>query len=158
MRPAIRSAARQAKRLAVALLLGAVLVPVAAAAPHTIQAKGAHGWIKFWASGSGSVRVSLKGSLTIENASGLQIKVDGTWGEMKKHPDGVTYTHFEGSVECIGIGAHMEIRGWNLELSAKGNGKAHFQGEGTARVDDGPEQPWPGDMTHQKWLKLHYGN
>lgn len=148
---------RVAMKFAVALLLGAALIPLPAAAPHTLQAKGAHGWIKFRASGSGSVRASGKGSLTIQNASGLQIKVEGTWGEMQKHPDGVTYTHFEGSVECIGIGADIEIRGWNLELSAKGNGKARFQGEGTTRVDDGPEQAWPGDMTHQKWLKVSFG-
>jgi len=140
------------------LFVALTLLPTTAAAPHTLKAKGAHGWAKFWARGSGSVRVSGKGSLTIENASNLQIKMDGTWGEMKKLPDGFKYTHFEGSAECIGIGAHIEMRGWNLELSAKGNGKAHFQGEGTAQVDDGPEEPWPGDMTHQKWLKVHYGD
>lgn len=138
--------------------LALAFFPVAAAAPHTLKAKGAHGWVKFWARGSGSVRVAGKGSLTIQNAMNLQIKVDGTWGEMKKLPDGIAYTHFEGSAECIGIGAHIEMRGWNIELSAKGNGKAHFQGEGTAQVDDGPDQPWPGDMTHQRWLKVHYGD
>ncbi len=144
--------------LGVFFLLAVALLPVSAAAPHTLKAKGAHGWVKFWARGSGSVRVSGKGSLTIENASNQQIKLEGTWGEMKKLPDGASYTHFEGSVECIGIGAHIEMRGWNIELSAKGSGKAHFQGEGTAQVDDGPGQPWPGDMTHQRWLKVHYGN
>ena len=149
---------KRALCLGLILLLALSLLPVSAAGPYAIKAKGAHGWIKFWARGSGSVRMSGKGSLTIQNAMNLQIKIDGTWGEMKKLTDGVTYTHFEGSVECIGIGAHMEFRGWNLELSAKGNGKAHFQGEGTVQVGDGPEQPWPGDMTHQGWLKVHYGD
>ncbi len=149
---------RRLAAVAFCLLLAGAFASFAAAGPHSLRAKGAHGWIKFWASGSGTVRVSGKGSLTVQNVSNLQVKMDGTWGEMQKHPDGATYTHFEGSMECIGIGAHIEIRGWNLELSAKGSGKARFQGEGTVQVDDGPEQAWPNGMTHQGWLKVHFGN
>jgi hypothetical protein len=128
--------------------------------PHVITAKGSHGWIKFTASGPGSARVAGKGSLTIENASQQQLKVEGTWGEKASLPDGVRYTHFEGSVEAVGIGVQLELRGWNLEFSAKGRGgKAKFQGEGTAKLDDGPEQPWPGaDNSTHSWLKISYGD
>jgi hypothetical protein len=128
--------------------------------PHVLTAKGAHGWIKFSSSGPGTARIAGKGSLTIENASRQQLKVEGTWGEKSSLPDGVKYTHFEGSVEAVGIGVQMEMRGWNLELSAKGRGgKAKFQGEGTAKLDDGPEQPWPGaDNSTHSWLKYSYGD
>lgn len=128
--------------------------------PHVLTAKGSHGWIKFSASGPGSARVAGKGSLTIENVSQQQLKVEGTWGEKSSLPDGVKYTHFEGSVEAVGIGVQMELRGWNLEFSAKGRGgKAKFQGEGTAKLDDGPEQLWPGaDNSTHSWLKISYGD
>jgi hypothetical protein len=128
--------------------------------PHVLTAKGSHGWIKFSASGPGTTRVSGKGSLTIDNASLQQLKVEGTWGEKSSRPDGVKYTHFEGSVETVGIGVQIELRGWNLELYAKGGGgMAKFQGEGTAKLDDGPEQPWPGaDNSIHSWLKISYGD
>ena len=92
-----------------AVLLAAAFATMAGSGPHTLHAQGAHGWVKFWADGPGTVRVAGKGSLTVENASNQQMKVDGTWGEMRKLPDGAAYTHFEGSVECIGIGAHIEM-------------------------------------------------
>lgn len=162
----MRRTARIGPTFGLALSLGLCLTlaisgpraPMAEGAPHTISAKGGHGWMKFWSDGPGKVRVAGKGSLTIQNLSRLDLKVDGTWGEKRDLPDGVAYTHFEGSVESVGIGAHIEIRGWNLELSAKGKGKAHFQGEGMVRVDDGAEKAWPGEMTPHGWLKVHFGD
>ena len=91
--------------------------------PHVLTAKGSHGWIKFSASGPGSARVAGKGSLTIENVSQQQLKVEGTWGEKSSLPDGVKYTHFEGSVEAVGIGVQMELRGWNLGVQRQGTGR-----------------------------------
>jgi hypothetical protein len=147
-----------------AVLFAAALVPFAKEkhqGPYVLKAKGSHGWIKFTGSGPGTARVAGKGALTIENISRQTVlKVDGTWGEKDDFPDGVRYTHFEGSVETSGIGVQLEMRGWNLELSAKGiGGMAKFQGEGTAQLDDGPEQPWPGaDNSTHSWLKISYGD
>ncbi len=149
--------------LALIALFALTLAPLAKdrhQGPHLLTAKGTHGWIKFSQSGPGSVRVAGKGSLEITNASQQQLKVEGTWGEKTDLVDGVKYTHFEGSAEAVGIGVDIEIRGWNLELSAKGKGgKAKFQGEGTAKLDDGPEKPWPGaDNSTHSWLKISYGD
>jgi hypothetical protein len=120
---------------------------------HTLEAKGGHGWIKFW--GDGTAEISGRGTLTIWNQSNQQMEVKGTWGEMNPFPDGATYTHFEGSVRTVGLGIHFELRGWDLALSAKGvRGKAWFRGEGTAAVDGGASEPWTAHP--DKWLKVKY--
>lgn len=144
-------------------LLALALVPFAKdkhQGPCVLKAHGPRGWIKFSASGPGKVRVAGKGSLTLENVSQQQLKIDGTWGEKRSLPDGVVYTHFEGSVEAVGIGISLEMRGWNLEFESSGKGgKAKFQGEGTAQLDDGPVQAWPAaDDTTHGWLKITYGD
>ncbi len=135
---------------------GALALAAAALAggPHVLKGKGSSGWIKYW--GNGTVQLSGRGTLTIKNQSNVTLDVDGTWGETEKITDGVVYTHFKGTVKAVGLGAHVEIRGWDLEIYAKGQGKAHFQGVGTASLDGGPEEPWPQDQTHNGWLKLNF--
>lgn len=141
---------RGARILAGVFLLGFSL---AANPPvHILDAKGAHGWIKYW--GDGSVHVSGRGRLTIQNACNQRPEVKGTWGEMQTLADGAEYTHFEGSVDSVGLGMHFEMRGWDLAISAKGRGKAWFRGEGTAAVDSETPRPWQDDP--EKWLKVDF--
>ena len=141
---------------ALCILFAAALVPMAKGGPHTAVAKGEFGWIRVW--GHGTVNVSGKGTLMLSNVSNVQIKIDGTWGEKTETVDGAEYRHFEGSVHSIGTGQHLEIRGWNLTLDTKGDGKVWLQGRGTISIDGGPDQAWPEDQTHAKWLKVKYGS
>lgn len=143
---------RAAARAAVALI--AVCLGVAAAAPpHELQADGSHGWIKFW--GDGTVRVSGRGTITIMNASRSQFDVKGSWSEVDQHADGATYKKFEGSLSSIGIGTHVELRGWDLSLYHKGpRGKIWCRGEGTLVLDGSEPKAW---VDHpEKWLKVKY--
>jgi len=141
---------RRLLALGLSLLFG--LLPLAAGAPHRLEARGDHGWMKFW--GQGKVHLEGKGTLLVKNASNLQMDIRGTWGEKFDLMDGAEYRHFEGSVDCIGPGAHLEMRGWNLRLTVVGKGKAHFRGEGTVRLDDGPERPWTSHP--DKWTKVKF--
>lgn len=128
------------------------LLPLAAGGPHRLEATGSRGWMKFW--GEGKVHLEGKGTLLVKNASNLQLDVRGRWGEKFDLMDGAEYRHFEGSVDSIGPGAHLEMRGWNLRLTVVGKGKAHFRGEGTVRLDGGPETPWTGHP--DKWTKVKF--
>jgi hypothetical protein len=137
--------------VAAVFLLGLSLAAVSP--PHVLEASGSHGWLKFW--GDGTAMLSGRGTLTIQNASRQQIEMKGTWEKVDKLPDGATYWSFNGSVHTIGIGAHLELRGWDLSLQAKGPwGKAWFRGEGTVALDGAQAQPW---VDHpDKWLKVKY--
>lgn len=135
----------------VLLVLGFALS--AASPPHRLEANGSHGWMKFW--GDGTVDLSGRGTLTIQNASNQQLDVKGTWGEMEKLADGAQYTHFEGKVHSLGLGIHIELRGWDLALSTRGvRGTAWFRGGGTATLDGDPPQAWADHP--DKWLKVKY--
>jgi hypothetical protein len=137
--------------LVVLLMLG--LSVAATSPPHTLEAKGSRGWIKFW--GDGTVQVSGRGTLTVRNVSNQQIELKGTWEEVKKLADGAVYTHFEGSLHTVGLGVQVELRGWDLALSAKGvRGKVWFRGDGTATLDGSSPEAWPDDP--DKWLKVTY--
>lgn len=138
------------------LLFAALAVAALAGGAHVLSGKGPQGWIRYW--GNGTVVLSGRGTLTVKNASNLTVTLDGTWGEKETLADGAVYTHFQGSVKAVGMGAHLEIRGWDLEISAKGNGKAWFQGIGTSTLDGGPAREWPHEQTHQSWLKIHFRN
>jgi len=141
-------------RVPVIAVLAAFAISVGSVSPpHTIEAKGGHGWMKFW--GDGTSEMSGRGTLTIWNRSNQQMEVKGTWAEMNAFPDGATYTHFEGSVRSLGLGIHVELRGWDLVLAARGvRGKAWFRGEGTAVIDGGLVQLWSSHP--DKWLKVKY--
>jgi hypothetical protein len=143
-------------RASVAVLLAAAAVAALAGAAHVLEGKGTQGWIRYW--GNGTVTLSGRGTLTVKNESNLEVTLDGTWGEKKGLADGVVYTHFEGTVKAVGLGAHLEIRGWDLEIHAKGYGKAWFQGMGSTTLDGGPPREWPHEQTHQSWLKLSFRN
>ncbi len=141
------------KRLAIAVVVLLVcLAPLAAGRAHLLIAHGSHGWIRFW--GTGKVHLSGRGTLVIKNRSNLFLKIHGKWGKLKKTADGGNYYHFKGSVDSIGPGAHLEIRGWNLGIRVKGFGKAHFRGAGSYTLDGGEPVQWkdvPG-----RWTKISF--
>lgn len=120
---------------------------------HEFEAKGSRGWIKYW--GNAHVFLEGRGTLTIRNLSYMNIKNDGKWGEEKSLADGIEYTHFEGKVEIIGRGIHVELRGWDLSLKARGQGAAWLQGEGTYTLDD-EKGEWDKRATENKFKKLHF--
>jgi hypothetical protein len=142
-------------RLLAALLAGLfALALTAGSGPHDLAAQGDMGWMKVW--GDGTIELSGKGTLTVKNESNLQVTINGTWESAKNISDGTIYNRFEGSLRSVGLGAHFELRGWNLRLAMRGRGKAHFQGYGTASLDGGEAIPWPADQTHNRWLKLTF--
>ena len=147
----MRASLRLGGALAAALF---ALALTAGSGPHDVVAQGDQGWIKVW--GDGTIELSGKGTLTVKNESNLQMTMDGTWGDVKKIQDGAVYSHFEGTVRSIGLGAHLELRGWHLKLKMRGRGKAHFQGYGTTAVDGGPPEAWPNEQTHNGWLKMKF--
>ena len=138
-----------------ATVLGLVLaVAVLAGGPHVLEAKGSQGWMRYW--GDGTVHLSGRGTLTVKNASNVQVTMDGKYGEVQNIADGAVYTHFEGSLTSIGMGGRFELRGWDLAMHCKGKGHAWFQGMGATSVDGGADQPWPSDQLHNKWLKVGF--
>lgn len=146
---------RPSSRLLTALAATLLALGITAGSgPHDLVAQGDMGWMKVW--GDGTIEMSGKGTLTVKNESNLQLEMNGTWESVKRIQDGAVYAHFEGSVRSVGLGAHIELRGWNLRLTMRGRGKAHFQGYGTAALDGGPARPWPNDQTHNGWLKLSF--
>lgn len=128
-------------------LLFILLFVILCAAPfssghsHHLIAHGSHGWVRFW--GLGKVHLSGRGTLTVKNASNLRLKIDGKHTEEKKLADGFEYRHFQGSVESIGPGAHLELRGWDIKLEINGFGKAYFHGKGSYTLDGNAPVKWP---------------
>jgi hypothetical protein len=148
---------RMGHRLAAAVVLLTALLLAAGAyaeAYHNLSAHGSRGWIRFW--GDGTVDLKGKGTLIVLNASNCTIKMDGTWDKVNRSMDGAEYSHFEGTVHCVGLGTHLEIRGWNLSIEAKGRGKAWFQGSGVTVLDGGQEQRWPDAESGHSWLKIKF--
>jgi hypothetical protein len=147
----------KSRRAAVGIALFAALLLAAsafAAGFHQLSAHGSRGWIRFWGDGTADLRG--KGTLTVLNASNCDIKIDGTWENINRSMDGAVYSHFEGSVHCVGLGAHLELRGWNLSIEAKGRGKAWFQGSGVTVLDEGKERSWPDAESAHSWLKIKF--
>ncbi len=143
------------RRLAlVAAALLATLALAASGQAHHLKGQGSQGWIRYW--GNGTVHLSGRGTLTLKNLSNLQVEMKGEWKSERKIADGAVYTGFSGSVTAVGLGAHVEIRGWDLAIEAKGQGKAWFQGMGSVSLDGGAEQPWPVEQTAHAWLKLRF--
>ncbi len=141
------------RRLGTALLaLALALSSLGSGQPHRLEASCSRGWIKFW--GGGKVHLEGKGTLLIKNASNLHVDVKGTWGRKTDLLDGTQYMYFEGTVDSVGPGAHLEIRGWNLRITVHGRGKAHFRGLGAYRLNDGPEVPWTDNP--DKWTKVEF--
>ena len=142
---------RKAVKIRIALLMCLFVSLAWASNPdvHTFEANLSRGFIRYW--GNGDVHVEGKGTLTIKNLSVVDSDVKGTLGEQKKIADGVVYTHFEGSCDVKGRGAHVEIRGWNLKIKATGQGKAWIKGEGTWKFDD-----QSGEWKSDKWKKFTF--
>ena len=140
-------------RMAAASLLLALAVSAGNPAVHTFEAKGSRGCIKFW--GNGEVRLEGRGSLLIKNLSRLTVKNEGAWKNEDKLADGVQYFFFEGKVALAGRGIHVELRGWDLSISAKGQGEAHLQGDGTYTLD-GETGEWDKRARENKYKKLHF--
>jgi hypothetical protein len=136
-----------------ALLLIAMATLAGNPKVYIFEAKGPRGWIKFW--GNAEVELEGRGSLVIKNLSYMNVKNEGKWGEEKSLADGVQYSHFEGKVKIIGRGIHVELRGWDLSIVAKGQGEAHLQGEGTYSLND-EKGEWDKRVAQNKFKKLHF--
>lgn len=140
-------------RVAAAGLLLALAVTAGNPKVHNLEAKGSRGWIKFW--GNGEVWLEGRGSLLIKNLSKITLQNQGTWKTEDKKADGVQYFFYEGKVYLVGRGIHVEMRGWDLAITAKGQGEAHLQGDGTFTLD-GETGEWDKRARENKYKKLHF--
>ncbi len=134
------------------LLLLFTLLVISGARAHTYEASAEAGEIRFW--GDGTVNIEGKGTLTVKNLNNLRIEVDAEHGEVEKIVDGRIYHHFEGKFTSIGKGGHLEIRGWNIKLHARGRGKGWVRGETAVWSLD--EESGKAPANKEKWKKLKF--
>ena len=133
-------------------IIALCVAPLSSSNSHHLTAEGSPGWIRFW--GNGTVTLSGKGTLIVKNMSNMRFEVKGEHVESNKIADGFEYRHFEGSVSAVGMGMHMELRGWNLKIDVEGSGKAHFSGKGTYSLDGKAPVKWA--EKYGDWTKIRF--
>ena len=86
--------------------------------------------------GKGVIDISGNGILWIKDISGdAKISVTG-YGSMKRFPDGwVQYSGVHGTASIKGSNVHTIMAGVNVNLNAKGRGKALLWGHGTYSIN-----------------------
>lgn len=86
--------------------------------------------------GKGVIDVSGNGILWIKDISGdAKINVTG-YGSVKRFPDGwVQYSGLHGTASIKGSNVHTIMTGVNVNLNAKGRGKALLWGHGTYSIN-----------------------
>jgi len=86
--------------------------------------------------GKGVIDVSGNGILWIKDISGnAKINVAG-YGSVKRFPDGwVQYSGVHGTASIKGSNVHIIMAGVNVNLNAKGRGKALLWGHGTYSIN-----------------------
>jgi hypothetical protein len=122
--------------LILVLVMGLLVVPVAAAEapdPHRLVADG-DGLAMLL--GNGTVDLSGNGMLWVKAAEGATVEVTG-YGEKEVFPDGwQQYAGFHGTAHIQGRRMRVIVAGVDLHLEAAGRGRALLWGHGTHQLGD----------------------
>ena len=136
------------KFLVLLIAVGLLAVIPAAMAQATIDGSGtltAEGDGHAAIQGSGTVTVSGEGTLRIlDRAGDAEISVSGGGGQTRsseREGAWVIYRSFEGSASVTGSDIIVSLRGHDINLEARGTGRAYLRGQGTYTVN-GEDGNW----------------